>query len=54
MKCAICGNKIIGRGYNAAPVKSGKCCTDCYWDVVVPERIKQLGGQKEDKGKCQG
>lgn len=39
MKCVICGNKIIGKGNNSAPVKVGKCCDFCNL-IVIKKRIK--------------
>lgn len=47
MKCCICGNEIEkeynwDQGHNAEPVKTGRCCTNCNYNVVVPERLKKV------------
>lgn len=40
--CCICGMKFTGYGYNPYPVKEdGKCCRQCNYQVVVPERYKR-------------
>jgi len=49
MKCCICGREIelkvykmgsYEQGHNAAPVKEGKCCSECNALVVIPARLK--------------
>ena len=48
MKCCICGRKIEiknknwDKGHNAQPVKSGRCCDDCNFKVVIPARLYKL------------
>lgn len=46
IECVICGEPIRpdpftgwAGGNNAQPVKKGRCCDDCDWSVVIPERI---------------
>tara|TARA_R100000687_G_scaffold21469_2_gene17880 strand:- start:195 stop:497 length:303 start_codon:yes stop_codon:yes gene_type:complete len=38
--CIICNGAYIGYGSNAAPVKDGRCCTECNITVVIPARMK--------------
>lgn len=39
-ECVICGREFAGYGNNPWPVaKSGKCCDDCNYDVVLPARL---------------
>ena len=56
MKCCICGKEIelkvyeIGsyeQGHNAAPVKEGKCCSECNTLVVIPARLKSYFEKRE-------
>lgn len=47
MKCVICGQKIIGYGNNARPVKEGKCCDECNYTKVIPARIYQSIGWRD-------
>jgi hypothetical protein len=54
MKCSICENEIDvvkhpitnkvlwDEGHNAQPAKSGRCCTRCNDDVVIPMRLKKM------------
>ena len=42
-RCCICGKEIEGYGNNAEPVRDGRCCDSCNWDVVLPARILKLG-----------
>lgn len=40
--CCICGKAYEGRGYNPWPVKEdGRCCRECNYMVVLPERLKR-------------
>lgn len=44
MKCCICGKEFEGWGNNPAPILNGeddRCCDECNWEHVIPERIKQ-------------
>jgi hypothetical protein len=48
-KCTICkgeihpqklnGKAVWTDGHNAEPVKTGRCCDDCNWQVVIPIRL---------------
>jgi len=51
VKCSICGGYIEPMrnkdgevvweyGNNAQPINDGRCCDDCNWSVVIPERFK--------------
>ena len=42
MDCVICKKKIIGYGHNAEPIKSGECCDECNYSVVLQERLRRL------------
>ncbi len=43
MKCCICKTKETGLyGHNAEPVSSGRCCNDCNYNYVIPERFKDI------------
>ena len=35
--CSLCGAPGIGDGHDAAPYR-GRCCEDCYKEVVMPAR----------------
>jgi hypothetical protein len=35
--CSICHGTIVGFGNN-----SGRCCDRCYWEKVVPERVRRM------------
>ena len=45
MKCVICNSEIEEteygwkHGHNAEPVKDGRCCSRCNWELVIPTRI---------------
>ena len=46
--CCICKKKFYGFGNNPSPVKtSGRCCDECNFTKVLPERISQLYDKKE-------
>lgn len=47
VKCCLCKKELEGRGYNAQPIKSGKCCYNCNVMKVIPARMKVLGEYKE-------
>jgi hypothetical protein len=59
MKCCICNNQIEvnplsgwGRGNNAEPVKSGRCCDGCDDTKVMPRRIANaIAGRDPYEGK---
>lgn len=39
-ECVICGKEFAGYGNNPWPVaKTGKCCDECNFDVVLPARL---------------
>ncbi len=51
VRCSICkgnikplrdedGEVVWIHGNNAQPVNDGRCCDDCNWNVVIPERLK--------------
>ena len=33
--CCICGERIVGYGHSAQPVKDGRCCDKCNITVVM-------------------
>ena len=45
MECVICKGEIEEteygwkHGHNAEPVKDGRCCSRCNWELVIPTRI---------------
>ena len=45
MRCSICQFEIDkqfhgwAEGHNAAPVNSGRCCTRCNDEIVIPARL---------------
>jgi len=47
--CSICHKPIPVKhgnwkdGNNAQPINDGRCCDECDWGVVIPERIRQMG-----------
>ena len=42
-RCCICGKFFTGFGNNPMPVrKSGECCTDCNYEIVIPARIDNI------------
>ena len=44
-KCCICGKEFEGWGNNLWPVNNdpdARCCDECNYNVVIPERIKGL------------
>lgn len=59
MNCCLCGRHIVGRSYDAQPLKEGQCCIDCshkanvakirQWarvKVYAPRELKKLEEQK--------
>lgn len=43
MKCTICEVPLKDFGHNPDPVsKSGRCCDNCNFSLVIPMRIKDL------------
>lgn len=47
MKCCLCGNEIEknplsgwDQGNNAQPLADGRCCDECDYALVIPQRIK--------------
>lgn len=43
--CCICGKEYVGYGNNPWPVNNdpgARCCEECNFTVVTPERIKNL------------
>ena len=48
--CAICGGIIKDiESHNAEPVCSGRCCTKCNSERVLPERLAAMLGKKEEE-----
>jgi hypothetical protein len=39
--CSICNGAIVGFGNIAEPIRTGRCCDRCYWETVVPERVRR-------------
>lgn len=37
--CILCDKEFEGHGHSAAPVKEGRCCSKCNYQVVIPHRI---------------
>lgn len=35
-----CKDSSFYRGHNAMPVSEGRCCSECNFKVVLPERLK--------------
>ena len=47
MKCCICKKEIEKKGdwtqgNNAQPIKDGRCCDKCNYNVVIPARLKMV------------
>ena len=48
IECCICKKEILpdfngwGLGHNAEPIKEGRCCSNCNFSIVIPERIKNI------------
>ena len=40
--CCICNKKYVGFGHNAEPIKSGNCCDECNYTVVLQKRLEGL------------
>lgn len=34
--CSICGKQINGDHHTSLPVSNGRCCPQCYKEVVIP------------------
>lgn len=49
-KCCICNQSFKGFGNNPSPIKikkdDGRCCDNCNFTVVMPERIDNLERKK--------
>lgn len=41
-KCCLCGQFYEGEGYNATPLRAGRCCGKCFSGLVTPERTKRM------------
>ena len=57
MKCCLCGKEIEVKisgwdmGNNAQPLMNGRCCDECNYTKVIPERLKgwkEKGGGKQN------
>ena len=46
--CALCGGEYDGWGANPEPLAAypARCCARCDEEVVIPERIFRLTGQR--------
>jgi hypothetical protein len=40
--CSICNGAIVGFGNIAEPIRTGRYCDRCYWETVVPERVRRM------------
>lgn len=40
-RCLICGKLFAELPHNAEPIRQGKCCVMCYYEVVKPYREKR-------------
>lgn len=50
-ECCICGKICTDWGNNPWPVNTSedaRCCDDCNANIVVPARMRQMFGRKED------
>lgn len=54
--CSICGEPIVPHplsgwagGNNAMPINAGRCCEDCDWMYVIPERIRRSYSQTKER-----
>ena len=41
-QCCLCTLWFQGYGHNARPVKDGRCCDMCNFDVVIRERMRWI------------
>jgi hypothetical protein len=48
-KVELAGQEWIAySGHNPSPVKEeGRCCSDCNYEVVIPERMKRIYNQQK-------
>lgn len=52
--CSICGKKFNDWGNNPYPVTKGerdRCCDNCNEEFVIPARIAELYGNKDEEHK---
>lgn len=45
--CCFCGKQFEGKGnspYPFAEYKTGRCCDDCNYNIVLTERIRRIYG----------
>jgi hypothetical protein len=49
--CSICGGPIVGDGHDAEPINDGRCCDRCFWETVVPARLRQIRDDAKRQGK---
>lgn len=48
MKCCICRKDAGKYGNNALPLKDGRCCDTCNYDIIIPLRLgKELMKQSD-------
>jgi len=53
--CSICKKPIPHKGSwrhgnSAEPVNNGRCCDECDFKYVIPERIRLILKDREEKG----
>jgi len=46
--CSLCGGPVEGMGHNPEPLKpyGERCCTECNWTKVIPERIGRINNER--------
>jgi hypothetical protein len=50
--CVLCGVEFVGWGHNPepiAPFDSGRACTTCNDTIVIPARMDNLFGKRQEK-----
>jgi hypothetical protein len=50
--CCICGKDFDNplHSNSPKPIKNnGRCCHNCNWEWVIPQRIRDQWNQKDDK-----
>ncbi len=47
--CSICEVEYEGWGNNAEPVNEGRCCDECNWKYVIPDRMKRIKNLKKEE-----
>lgn len=53
--CCLCGEKLGNPyGFNAEPIKNGRCCAVCNYQAVLPTRLKLFVNEIKKEGKHDG